>query len=117
VALTMKQIENAKPKDKPYKIADGGGLCLLVAPFGARLWRWRYRFDGREKMMAFGEFPLVTLKAARELHFAARQRKEARTGSQAARQFPGPKDRRGGRRVMNDCPTYPRSAQAYRQNC
>jgi integrase len=85
VALTMKQIENAKPKDKPYKIADGGGLCLLVAPSGAKLWRWRYRFDGREKMMAFGEFPFVTLKAARELHFAARQKLAAGSDPMAER--------------------------------
>jgi integrase len=72
--LTIKQIENAKPKGKPYKLADGAGLCLLVAPSGARLWRWRYRFAGKEKMMAFGEFPVVSLKEARELHFAARQK-------------------------------------------
>ncbi len=74
MTLTTKQIENAKPKDKPYKLADGGGLCLLVAPSGARLWRWRYRFAGKEKMMAFGEFPVVSLKEARELHFAARHK-------------------------------------------
>jgi len=72
--LTIKQIENARPKGKPYKLADGAGLCLLVAPSGARLWRWRYRFAGKEKMMAFGEFPVVSLKEARELHFAARQK-------------------------------------------
>jgi integrase len=72
--LTTKQIEVAKPKVKPYKLADGAGLCLLVAPSGARLWRWRYRFGGKEKMMAFGEFPVVSLKEARELHFAARQK-------------------------------------------
>ena len=59
--LTTKQIENAKPKDKPYKLADAGGLCLLVAPSGARLWRWRYRFAGKEKMMAFGEFTMRPL--------------------------------------------------------
>lgn len=59
--LTTNQIENAKPMDKPYKLADGGGLCLLVPPSGARLWRWRYRFTDKEKMMAFGEFPVVSL--------------------------------------------------------
>jgi integrase len=70
----MKEIENAKPGSKSYKLADGGGLCLLISPTGARLWRWRYRFDGTEKMMALGEYPLVTLKEARERHFAARQK-------------------------------------------
>jgi integrase len=74
LALTIKEIDNAKPIGKPYKLSDGGGLCLLVTPSGARLWRWRYRFDGKEKMMALGEYPLVLLSRARELHFAARKK-------------------------------------------
>lgn len=73
MGLTIKEIDGAKPSDKPYKLADGGGLCLLIAPSGAKLWRWRYRFDGKEKMMALGEYPLVTIKEARERHFAARK--------------------------------------------
>ena len=52
---------------------DRDGLFLLVNPGGSKLWRWRYRFDGKEKMMALGEYPLVTLKEARERHFAARK--------------------------------------------
>jgi integrase len=74
MGLTTKEIENAKPGSKPYKLADGGGLCLLISPTGTKLWRWRYRFDGKEKMMALGEYPLVTLKEARERHFATRQK-------------------------------------------
>jgi integrase len=73
MALTIKEIDKAKPSDKPYKLSDGGGLCLLVTPSGARLWRWRYRFEGKEKMMALGEYPLVSLSGARDLHFAARK--------------------------------------------
>jgi integrase len=73
MGLTIKEIDNAKPNGKPYKMADSGGLCLLVAPSGAKLWRWRYRFDGKEKMMSFGEHPLVSLTEARERHFAARK--------------------------------------------
>jgi integrase len=73
MGLTAKEIENLKPGSKPQKLADGGGLCLLVSPTGAKLWRWRYRFEGTEKMMALGEFPLVTLKEARERHAAARK--------------------------------------------
>jgi integrase len=46
---------------------------LLIAPSGAKLWRWRYYFEGKEKMMAFGEYPLVSLKDARELHFVVRK--------------------------------------------
>ncbi len=73
VALTIKEIENAKPKDKKYKLADGGGLCLLIQPWGGKFWLWRYRFDGTEKNMTFGEYPLIGPKDARELHFAAKK--------------------------------------------
>ena len=74
MGLTIKEIENAKPHSNSYKLVDGRGLCLLISPTGAKLWRWRYRFDGKEKMMALGEYPFVTLKEARERHVAARQR-------------------------------------------
>jgi hypothetical protein len=70
MGLTAKEVESAKPAEKPYKLADARGLCLLVSPTGARLWRWRYRFDGKEKMMALGEYPDVTLKEARDRHSA-----------------------------------------------
>lgn len=73
MALTIREIENAKPAGKPYKMTDGGGLCLLIAPSGAKLWRWRYYFNGKEKMMAFGEYPVVSLKEVRDLHFEARK--------------------------------------------
>jgi hypothetical protein len=69
MGLAIKEIDNANPNGKPYKLADGGGLCLLIVPSGAKL--WHYRFNGKEKMMALGEYPLVTLKEARERHFAA----------------------------------------------
>jgi len=45
------EIKKAKPKDKDYKIADGGGLYLLVTPSGGKLWRVKYRFDGKEKTL------------------------------------------------------------------
>jgi hypothetical protein len=73
MALTIKEIDGAKPTGKPYKLADAGGLCLLIPPSGAKLWRWRYRFDGKEMMMALGESPLVSLKEARERHSEARK--------------------------------------------
>jgi integrase len=74
MGLTTKEIENAKPVGKPYKLTDGGGLCLLISPTGAKLWRWRYRVNGTEKMMALGDYPMITLKDARDRHFAARQK-------------------------------------------
>jgi integrase len=71
--LTVREIETAKPTSKQYKLADGRGLCLLVMPSGAKYWRWRYRFEGTEKMMSLGEYPEVGLKEARERHSEARK--------------------------------------------
>lgn len=67
--LNALQVETAKPKDKPYKMADGGGLYLLVNPNGARYWRLKYRVDGKEKLLALGVysaviFPKVTYHAS-----------------------------------------------------
>ena len=59
-------VKNAKPKTKPYKLSDGGGLHLYVKPNGSRLWRFRYRFDEKEKTLSIGPFPLISLLEARE---------------------------------------------------
>lgn len=64
--LTDIQVKTAKPKDKPYKLADGGGMFLLVTPSGGKLWRLKYRVDGKENLSALGSYPLVSLKEARE---------------------------------------------------
>ena len=48
-----------RPRERAYKVHDRNGLFLLVNPSGSKLWRWRYRFEGKEKMMAFGEYPMV----------------------------------------------------------
>ncbi len=64
--LTHLECKNAKPKDKPYKLTDGQGLYLEVFPTGARYWRWKYRFNGKEKRLAFGVYPEVSLNEARE---------------------------------------------------
>ena len=49
--LTALSIKNLKPKTKAYKVADGGGLFLFVSPSGGKLWRWKYRFDGKEQAL------------------------------------------------------------------
>ena len=49
--LTDKAIQAAKPRTRPYKLADGEGLTMLVNPNGSKLWRFRYRHEGREKML------------------------------------------------------------------
>jgi integrase len=63
--LTDAKVRNAKPRPKPYKIADSNRLFLLVAPGGGKLWRWNYDYDGKSKTMAFGAWPLVSLADAR----------------------------------------------------
>lgn len=58
--------KNAAPKDKPYKLADGAGLYLEVMPTGSKYWRLKFRYGGKEKRLALGVYPAVTLKAARK---------------------------------------------------
>jgi hypothetical protein len=74
MALTDTEIRRSKPAEKPYKLSDTGGLHLLVSPAGSRLWRWKYRFDGSEKLMALGRYPEISLADARERRDAARKR-------------------------------------------
>ncbi|HBH26620.1 MAG TPA: integrase [Rhodospirillaceae bacterium] len=66
MALTNTQCQNAKPRAKPYKMADGGGLVLLVNPNGARYWRLRYYWLDKEKMLGLGVYPRMSLAQARE---------------------------------------------------
>ena len=65
MALTELAIKKLKPKEKLYRIADGGGLCLEVAPAGSKLWRWRYYYNNKPQMLALGKYPDVTLAEAR----------------------------------------------------
>jgi hypothetical protein len=58
-------IEKLKPKEKAYKISDGNRLNLLVEPGGGKLWRLRYQFGGKEKILSLGSFPAVSLADAR----------------------------------------------------
>lgn len=55
--LTDTAVRNAKPKGKPYKLGDSGGLFLLVQPSGGKLWRLKYRLEGREKKLGIGVYP------------------------------------------------------------
>jgi integrase len=73
LALTDIAIRGQKPRQKAFKMYDRDGLFLLVNPGGSKLWRWRYCVNGKEKLMALGEYPLVNLGHARELHFSARR--------------------------------------------
>ena len=64
--LTDTDIKNVKPKDKPYKLTDGGGLYLFVSPSGGKLWRVKYYFDRSEKLLSLGPYPAISLAEARK---------------------------------------------------
>ncbi len=73
--LTDTAIRKAKPKAKPYKLADGGGLFLLVAPAGGKWWRLKYRrpTTGKENLLSIGTYPETTLAEARAKRDEARR--------------------------------------------
>lgn len=63
--LTVKQIDAAKPAEKSYRLADSGGLFLFVPPSGKKVWRMRYRFEGKEKTLVIYPYPQISLTEAR----------------------------------------------------
>lgn len=71
--LTDTAIRTTKPTEKPQKLADGGGLFLLINPKGGKWWRLKYRFEGKEKQLSLGTYPDTSLKDAREKRDAARK--------------------------------------------
>ena len=73
MSLSDAKVRNAKSKSKPYKIADGEGMFLLVSPSGSKYWRLKYHFAGREKLLALGVYPEVSLSDARERRLQARK--------------------------------------------
>jgi len=66
MALTATTIKTCKPKDKAYKLTDGGGLYLLVSPRGGKWWRFDYRFQSKRKTLSMGVYPAISLKDARD---------------------------------------------------
>lgn len=71
--LSDLQVKNAKPKVTDYKLSDGYGLHLLITPSGGKLWRFQYRFDNKQKILALGSYPSVTLSDARQRREDARK--------------------------------------------
>lgn len=66
MSLSDTACRTAKPKEKPYKLADGNGMFLLVNSSGSKWWRLKYRYEGREKLLSLGTYPEVGLRDARE---------------------------------------------------
>src|SRR3954453_12085949 len=71
--LNEARIRASRPKDRQYKVFDERGLFMLVTPSGGKLWRFRYRLRGVEKLLTLGAYPDVTLKRAREKRDDARR--------------------------------------------
>ena len=71
--LTAVEVKGARSAGKAYKMGDQGGLYLQITETGSKLWRYRYRFDGKQKLLALGQFPDVALSEAREAHQQARK--------------------------------------------
>lgn len=85
MALSAKRIQAAKPRKRPYKLGDSGGLFLLVTPTGGRWWRFKYRLHGKEKLISLGVYPDVGLKEARERCEAVRKERAAGIDPSGAR--------------------------------
>ncbi len=73
IPLTDMKVQKAKSKDKPISLFDGGGLYLLISPSGGKLWRFKYRFNNKEKKLAFGSYPEISLQDARQKREDARR--------------------------------------------
>ncbi|MBB5329804.1 tyrosine-type recombinase/integrase [Tunturiibacter gelidoferens] len=71
--LTDAKVKQAKVGTTARKIGDGGGLFLFVTPSGGKLWRWKYRYQGKPKLMALGQYPDVSLALARKRHVEGRE--------------------------------------------
>lgn len=84
--LTNVACQKSLPRPKPYKLADGGGLYLEVMPNGSRYWRMKYRFAGKEKRLAIGVYPAVTLAEAREKREQAKKQRTNNIDPSAAKQ-------------------------------
>ena len=95
MSLTDTEVRKAKATEKAYRLSDSGSLYLWVTPAGGKLWRWAYKYEGKEKLMSFGKYPAVSLAFARERHAEARkllalgldpmaQRKAAKTAEKIA---------------------------------
>lgn len=83
--LSDTTIRNAKPGGKPVRLYDSGGLYLEISPAGGKLWRLKYRVGGKEKRLALGRYPQVSLKEARDRREEARKQLASGTDPSAAR--------------------------------
>jgi len=86
MTLSDVKIRNLKPKPKTYKVADFDGLYIAVNPSGSKLWRFKYRLGGKEKLLSIGVYPAISLAQARQARDAARAAVAAGTDPSEAKQ-------------------------------
>lgn len=84
--LTETAIKNAKPKERPYKLSDSGGLYAEITPTGGKHWRMKYRYDGKEKKLSIGSYPTISLKLARVARDQAKEKLAQGIDPSAAKQ-------------------------------
>jgi hypothetical protein len=85
--LTAVQVRSAKPKNKAYKLPDGHGMFLYVAPSGLMTWRYRFKIAGKESTFTLGEYPKMSLEQARYARMEARELvKEGKNAGNVRRQ-------------------------------
>ena len=84
--LTETAIKNAKPKERPYKLSDSGGLYAEITPTGGKHWRMKYRYDGKEKKLSIGSYPTISLKLARVAREQAKEKLAQGIDPSAAKQ-------------------------------
>lgn len=108
--LTDAKIRHAKPLKKPYKLTDGDGLYCFVTPAGGRLWRFKFRFGGKEKLLSLGDYPRVSLVEARQRH------KEALALIDDGRDPCAEKQAKKRSAMASDASTFERVARAWLAN-
>ena len=77
MALTDTEIRKAKVKASAYRMSDGGGLYIWITPPGGKRWRWKYRYEGEEKLVSFGVYSAMSLNFAKEHCSGARNQHES----------------------------------------
>jgi hypothetical protein len=85
MALSDLAIKRARPSEKAVKMFDGGGLFLQIEPTGGKLWRFKYRFERKEKLLALGSYPTVSLGEARQKRMDAKKLLEEGVDPSAAK--------------------------------
>ena len=71
--LTDSEIQGFEPREQSYKRSDGHALYIFIRPNGSKLWRMSYRFEGKQKTLSFGSYPIVTIEEARDLRTKAKR--------------------------------------------